>query len=263
MARQSTIQRGIFSIEKGARLIEVLTRQGGGMTLSALAQAAELAPSIAHRYLVSLMRSALVEQLGNGLYDLGPLTLAAGLAKLSRQDEYRVGLRFLDQLAERTRETVLMTLWTGHGVVVVRWLESPHLLTIHVRPGANLPLLNSASGRLFAAFLPPRVTEPTLTAERAAGGVAVAPDGALSEAEFAQELEEIRARGQSRVMGGLAPGVGAMAAPVFAAGGEIALGFAIVGPMGTLDTAWEGEPARILREMTAACTRALGGMAPA
>ncbi|WP_298282678.1 IclR family transcriptional regulator [Acidocella sp.] len=259
MARQSTIQRGIFSIEKGARLIEALTRQGGAMTLSALAQAAELAPSIAHRYLVSLMRSTLVEQQANGLYDLGPLALAAGLARLSRLDEYRVGLQFLDQLAERTRETVLMTLWTGHGVVVVRWLESPHLLTIHVRPGARLPLLTSASGRLFAAFLPERVAGPALAAERAAGGVAREAGQRLDEADFAALLEDIRGRGQSRVLGELAPGVGALAAPVFAAGGEIALGFAIVGPMGTLDAGWDGEPARILREVAAACTKALGG----
>ncbi|TMH63331.1 MAG: IclR family transcriptional regulator, partial [Betaproteobacteria bacterium] len=95
-----------------------------------------------------------------------------------------------------------------------------------------MPLANSATGRLFAAYLPGAVSAPLLKAEFAR----------MPEAKrgYAERLEEIRARGLSRVQGDLQRGVASVAAPVFGHGGGIVAVIAALGPQGGFDVAWDG-----------------------
>ena len=55
-------RQGIQSIEVGSTLLEALARARGPLSLRDLSHEAEMSPSKAHRYLVSLLRSGLVLQ---------------------------------------------------------------------------------------------------------------------------------------------------------------------------------------------------------
>src|SRR2546430_2433433 len=94
---------------------------------------------------------------------------------------------------------------------------------------ADMPLANSATGRLFAAYLPDAVTAPILKAE-----FARTPE---AKRGYAERLEEIRARGLSRVQGDLLRGVASVAAPVFGHGGGIVAVIAALGPPGGFNVA--------------------------
>ncbi|HEX9431962.1 MAG TPA: IclR family transcriptional regulator [Burkholderiales bacterium] len=239
---------GINSLEVGLRLAKVLGEHGLPLALKDLAAKAAMPPAKAHRYLVSLIRAGLAEQdRESGRYRLGPLALELGLAALGTMDVLKFGAEVIAELRAEIDETVLLAIWGNKGPVVARWEESTRPVATNVRAGWVMPLANSATGRLFAAYLPSAVTAPMLKAEFVR----------MPEAKrgYAARLEEIRARGLSRVQGDLLRGVASIAAPVFGHGGGIVAVIAALGPQGGFDVGWDGAIAcavqRAARELSA------------
>lgn len=233
--------QGIQSIEVGAPLLEALAAEDGPMTLSALAQAAGMGPSKARRYLVSFARIGLVEQLENGgRYALGPMALRLGLSALGQVDVVRSGSDVIRELAEKTGFTSALIVWSDHGPTAVRFERSRGNIGIHIRVGSTIPLLSSAAGRLFAAYLPDSVTAPFVDAElaRAEADSRVRPLTAPGALE--RLYAEIRERGFAYVDGFVIHGLRAAAAPVFDAEGVMTAALVIFGPVTELDIASDG-----------------------
>ena len=157
-------QRGIQSVEIGLRVAKVLAESPGALQLKELAARAGLSASKTHRYLVSLTRVGLVQQV-DGRYDLGGMALGFGLAALARIDVVRSASPALASVRDRTGATTFLAVWGYNGPTIVRWEESSHPVTLNVRVGSTMPLLTSATGRLFAAFLPAEQTDAMLRGE--------------------------------------------------------------------------------------------------
>ena len=242
---------GINSLEVGLRLARVLGEHRLPLALKDLAAKAAMPPAKAHRYLVSLIRAGLAEQdRESGRYRLGPLALELGLAALGTMDVLRFGAEVISDLRAAIDETVLLAIWGNKGPVVARWEESTRPVATNVRAGWVMPLANSATGRLFAAYLPSATTGPLLKTEFAR----------MPEAKrgYAARLEEIRARGLSRVRGDLQRGVASVAAPVFGHGGGIVAVVAALGPQGGFDVAWDGAIARAVQRAARELSARLG-----
>jgi DNA-binding IclR family transcriptional regulator len=244
-------QAGVNSLEIGLRLARVLARTGVPEALKDLATRAGMPPAKAHRYLVSLIRAGLAEQdLESGRYRLGPLALELGLGALRGLDVLRFGGEAVAELRAATDETVMLCIWGNRGPVVVRWEESSRPVATNVRAGWVMPLVNSATGRLFAAYLPQATTAQLL--EEEFGRIPHARAG------YSALLEDIRSRGLSRVEGELLRGVGGIAAPVFGIAGTIVAALTLVGIQGTIDVRWNGAVARALKQAADRLSRRLG-----
>ncbi|MDH3235005.1 MAG: IclR family transcriptional regulator [Alphaproteobacteria bacterium] len=245
-------QQGVRSVEIGMTLLQALAaRARSPLSLSDIATATGLAPAKAHRYLVSLIRAGMVEQdQAAGRYRLGGAALNIGLAALSALDVMRLAGEALTALRDAIDETVLLAVWGNKGPVVVRWEEASRPLTTNVRAGSVMPLLNSSTGRVFAAFLPASATQAMIADETTA-----APQ--LAEG-YMSVLEETRARGMGRVDGDLLPGVAALSAPVFDHQGDIVAVMSALGAQGQFNADWDGDVAKALRAATAALSRRLG-----
>jgi DNA-binding IclR family transcriptional regulator len=241
----------VNSLEIGLRLAGVLAEAGVSETLKDVAARAGMAPAKAHRYLVSLIRAGLAEQdAESGRYRLGPLALQFGLGALRGLDVLKFGGEAVTQLRAATDETVMLAIWGNRGPVVVRWEESSRPVATNVRAGWVMPLANSATGRLFAAYLPQSVTAPLLKEEFARMPGARAGYPAL--------LKEIRARGLSRAEGDLLRGVGGIAAPVFGFDGRIVAALTLVGIQGTIDVTWDGPTAKAVKQAADRLSQRLG-----
>jgi DNA-binding IclR family transcriptional regulator len=250
----SKAQQGVQSVEVGMRIVAALAATPTAMTLKQLASAAQMVPAKAHRYLVSLIRTGLVEQHAvSGRYDLGPLALSLGLAALGRLDFIEIGNYHLNHLREKVDETILLAVWGNRGPTVVRWLESSQPVTVNVRLGSVMPLLNSATGRAFLAWLPPAMTRIVVEKELSE------PTCAIRDMHEAEALiTEVRARGLSRVQGEMLPGVAALGAPVFNHQGEVAAVLTVLGPQAAFDATWDGRISRSLRAEARDFSRRLG-----
>ncbi len=218
-------RQGIQSVELALTIVEALERGLGPMSLTQIAQGSGMAPSKAHRYLVSLVRVGLVAQSQrSGLYDLGPAARRIGVESLRRMDEVGLVSEHLPALRDRTSHAVNLAVWGDHGPVLVRWDYGSYALPITVRVGATLPLLTSSVGRVYLAYLPESLTSPVLRSEVSPGREGTAPT------EVERVKEAVRRRGVAETSGGVIPGVTSLAAPVFPAGESLPLVVALVLP---------------------------------
>ena len=251
-------QAGIQSVEVGFALLEALTRAPAAMMLRDLAQEAGMSAAKAHRYLVSYQRLGLVVQDVSTRYDLGPSALKLGLAALERLDAVQLARSRMDALMAEIGHTVAIAVWGNHGPVIVHWQEPARAVTVNLRLGDVMPLLGSATGRCFAAFMPPAQIKQLLSAEMAQLDKIHRPGMPGNAAQAQAILEETRQQGIARVMDTLLPGINGLAAPVWDASGRICLALVSLGSSASFDASYDGGSAQLLRRYGQQLSRELG-----
>lgn len=254
---------GIQSVEVGFSLLDVLARAPGALMLRDLAAEAGMSAAKAHRYLVSFQRLGLVVQDGaSNRYELGPATLRLGLATLSRLDAVKMARERLPALMEQTGHTLALAVWGNHGPTLVHWLESPLAVPVNLRLGDVMPMLSSATGRCFAAFLGHGVgsdqAQTLIEQEMALARKNGRADVPTTRAELESLVRESRAHGMGRVHNVLLPGISGFCAPVFDADGHLALGVVSLGSSATFKTDWNSPIASALRHMAQQLSADLG-----
>lgn len=242
-------QRGVQSLETGGAILRAMAQAGQPVKLRDLAEAVGIAPSQLHPYLVSLRAIRLVEQTDRGLYALGPFALELGLVRLRGQDAWREAMRRLPDLAEATGLMVAVSVWGVHGPVIVQVHESPARIHANVRVGGMFTVTGTATGRLFAAFLPRETVAPLVAAEL--------PDPAAQPAYW-DEVAAVRAAGHALTFDRPIPGVSAVAAPVFDFTGAMQLAVTVIGPTPLIDLAPGGAAIRAACAFTAQLSADLG-----
>ena len=242
------VRSGIQSIEVGFRLLEVLTSEPRAMMLRDLAQRAGMSPAKAHRYLVSFSRLGVVSQDPvSGRYELGGFALQMGLARLARVDGVKLARIALAELHEALDATLGIAVWGNLGPTVVHWIESSRPAKAALKLGDVMPLIGSATGLLFAAYLPRGKTERFIERELSVARRSPHGSGPRTREELERLLADVRAHGGARVEGLLLPTIDAFCMPVFDSTGGLALGLIALGHEGTFDISWEGQIACALR----------------
>lgn len=250
---------GIQSVEVGFGLLQVLGQAPGPLMLRDLAREAGMSAAKAHRYLVSFQRLQLVVQdAASTRYDLGPAALKLGLASLSRLDAVKLARERIGALMEQMGHTLALAVWGNHGPTIVHWEESPQAVTVNLRLGDVMPLLSSATGRCFAAYVSKEAVTPLVKDEIARAQNQGRSDVPTTLAQARELLDEVRRRGLSRVVDTLLPGIVGFCAPVFDADGHMVLGMVALGPSGTFDPAWDGAMATPLKRAALQLSHDLG-----
>jgi len=258
----STGQVGVQSVETGMRLLMAMASLADDASpprLKAIAAAAGLPPAKAHRYLVSFTRTGMVERDAvTGRYRLGPNARLIGVAAIRGSDVVRTASRRLRKLSEDAQYSAALTIWTEYGPTVI-WVEEVRRpITVSTRVGEVLPLMNSASGRVFGAWLPRFQTQAVLSRELAANRRSD-PDGPYTRAEAGERLfEEVRAAGIGWTRGGLTESIHSVAAPIFDYRGALVGSLALMGAADSFDTTADGRPAQLVREAAADVSEGLG-----
>ena len=202
---------GIQSLDSALRLLRDLAGRPGPTALSELARDCAMPVSKAHRYLASFAHAGLVRQAGkSGKYDLGPAALQLGLAAMARNDAINTAADGLPDLCAETGLTALLSVWGNSGPTVVRWERGANFMVTTLGLGSTLPVVGSATGHVFLAFLPRTVTAARLEHDRPAMP-GTDPD-ALAD--------KVRDAGYATVSGDLLLGLSALAAPVLDWQGE-------------------------------------------
>jgi DNA-binding IclR family transcriptional regulator len=250
---------GIQSVEVGFGLLEVLARAEGPLMLRDLAAAAGMSSAKAHRYLVSFQRLQLVTQDESSTrYDLGPAALKLGLASLSRLDAVKLARERIGALTNQIGHTLALAVWGNHGPTIVHWEESAQAVTVNLRLGDVMPLLSSATGRCFAAYVSREAIAPIIRDELARAQKLGRTDVPSSMAEVKTMLDEVRKRGSSRVVDTLLPGIVGFCAPVFDSDAHMVLGMVALGSIATFDAEWGGAVDGPLRAAAAQLSSDLG-----
>lgn len=257
-------QRGIQSVVVGGQLLRALAEADGPMMLRDLARSADMSAAKAHPYLVSFMRIGMVEQdKASGRYELGSLALQIGLASMRRLEPVRVAAGIVGGMVDAIGQTVALTVWGNHGPTVVRIEQGVSAVHVNMRVGSVMSLLGTATGRVFAAFLPPKMIDAFLDSDVGRASVGDEAARAMSRTQIEAAVAEVRETGLARAIDRPIPGVNALSAPVFDQTGAIALAITAIGPSDTFDASWEGPIAAELRAGAGMVSTRLGFTRPA
>jgi len=211
-----------------------------------LSARADISTSRAYTYLVSFVRIGLVEQNEtSGQYDLGENALQLGISALTRSDIIELAREAIIECRNRTGATVFLSLFGNMGPAVVYSIQGAYPVTVQVRAGSVLPIIGSATGNIFLAYLDDEATAPHI--KREAGFTNQNVDA------LDKNIKDIRAcvlrDGFSTIQGGLVAEVSGIAAPIFDHENRLSAVMTMIGSKGMFDVSHEGENAQILNEI--------------
>jgi len=250
---------GIQSVEIASRILAAMAQAAQPLQLKDMARRCEMPAAKIHRYLVSLTRTSLVVQdEADSRYSIGPAAIALGLAGLHSVDVVRIASAALAELRDESGETAVLATWSDAGPVIIRIEDSARPVFMNVRVGSTLPVMRSAVGRIFAAYLPGGEAEPLVAKERRRGRSA----DRGKEMPVGDILAATRRHGVAAVEGDLVPGVTALAAPIFDHRARLVASIALLGGAELLGASAQSEPALLLKRSAAAISRRLGFVEP-
>lgn len=236
-------RRGIQSIEIGTKILRVIRESPTAMQLKDISSRTGMAPSKVFRYLVSFVETGLLRQNPqNGRYDLGPFCLELGLSALGRIDEMDVLWDGLVRVTEELGHDAHFSVWSASGPMIARWKHGPTEIAVRVRDGAVLPLLSSATGRVWACYLPRTQTQPLMSEELQA--LAAQSGKSVDDLQdyYEERISAVRLHGLARADQEKRQGISALSGPIFNRNG-IAYAMTLLGPAGDIDLSYQGETA--------------------
>jgi DNA-binding IclR family transcriptional regulator len=250
---------GVQSFEVGLALLSLLAHQRRPMKITVLAAAARMPPAKAHRYLASLVRTGYASQNPDtGLYSTGPAALDFSLSCLSTIEPIEIATAEAVELCRRTNHTVALSVWGTFGPTVVRWEQPPRPVMVNIGPGSVFPLMESATGRVFAAFYDAAVVQRHLQREAAMAAGNGQPLPRASAKHLQESIEQVRRRGISRARGDFMTGLSAFAAPILDHRDRLVLAMTVLDYSRDWDHRIDGTTARELLQAVGRVSAALG-----
>jgi DNA-binding IclR family transcriptional regulator len=185
-----------------------------------------------HKATASRLIATLAER---GFVERDPLTekfrLGYGLISLAGSavggnDLVRAARPILDELAERTTETVNLGVLTGDSVVYVDQITGTRAIVSVSWVGRRTPLHCTSNGKVILAFSTEVERERLLRAPL----TKLTPKTITDVRKLRAQLEEIRVRGYAQTMEELEEGLNAVSAPVRGMNGELVAALSVSGP---------------------------------
>ena len=163
--------------------------------------------------------------------------VGAGSSNVASLNAVHLARPCLEDLNRETDKTVGLGVWGNFGPTLIWWIEASRPVDVRLRCGMVLPLLGSATGKVFAAFSPAEVTGPYLEAEIAAAQRSESSPF-TSRAAVEAHLAEVRRTRLGAIDNAILAdinerGVNGFSAPVFDASGDIVLALTMMGDAAT------------------------------
>jgi len=212
----------VEALAKGLRILSLFDEKRPSWRVSDLAAAAGLPMPTVYRAVMTLAAEGYLDHLPNGDYRPGVRTLTLGTAALRSLDLVAIAAPKLQQLAERTGETVNLAVLSGDRVLYLVRLRNSDLVTANIQVGSTLPAVHTSIGKLLLAYLDEadlkaRITDVSFAANSG-------PNAKVSLAELLDELPAVREQGWAMQDEELAYGLRSVAAPIISPDGRVLAG---------------------------------------
>jgi IclR family KDG regulon transcriptional repressor len=142
-------------VKKAFSILRLLSKSDPGLTISDLARGLPISKSTVFGIVSALEEAgAVVRDEGTLRYSLGLTLFELGRAVEARIDLKDIARPHMEELMEKTGESVFLGTRSGNTVVILDTIESTKDLKITAPVGARIPLLAGAIGKVFLAALP-------------------------------------------------------------------------------------------------------------
>jgi len=211
---------------KGLDIVELLAHSERALTLTEIATALKLAKSNVHRLLQALIERHYVIRHENGNAYVASIRLwELGSAVLSRLDLKLYGQDVMEDLLQRTGETVHLSVLDGDDVVYVHKIDSPNPVRAYTQIGGRARAHCVATGKAMLASRNRTVLEQLARRLQTRTALTITDPG-----KFLLEMTRTRAQGYGINRGEWNINVAGIAAPIVDARGETIAAVGLSGP---------------------------------
>jgi DNA-binding IclR family transcriptional regulator len=185
-----------------------------------------------HRMIGDLISAGLLER-KEGHYRLSRLVFELGMRASVERTLLEVATPFLEELYERTHETVHLGVREGHEVVYVAKMGGHRQAAAPSRLGGRMPLHATAIGKVLLAWAPPAIQEEVFAGRLRR----CSPRTVVNRAVLSQQLDDVLERGVAFEYEESAIGIVCVAAPVLDENDGVLAGISVTGPVGRFQPA--------------------------
>lgn len=141
------------TVAKAIGILDILASTAeSGISLTELSQLIEMPKSSTYRYLVTLEELGLAQRKGGDRFCLGTKVVELAGSYLVKSDLRNESQEILNELAEKTGETIHLAVPSGTEVVYIAKVESKHTLVMSSHIGARIPMYCTALGKAILAY---------------------------------------------------------------------------------------------------------------
>jgi DNA-binding IclR family transcriptional regulator len=211
-------------IGKVAAILDAFTAEDRGVGFAELQRRTGLAKATLHRLTGELVTARLLDRV-DGRFHLGGHLFELGLRASLERGLVEVATPYLEDLYERTHESVHLGLREGTEVVYLLKIGGHRPAQAPSRMGGRMPLHATAIGKALLAYTPPDIRSAVLGGplERLAPRTVTAP-GLL-----AGQLDQVVASGVAYEFEESAVGIACVAAPIVS--GLVVAAVSVAGPV--------------------------------
>jgi IclR family pca regulon transcriptional regulator len=210
MAQRGTGPDFIEALARGLDVLRCFSPEQSRMSLSQVAQAADLARPTARRILLTLEELGYVRA-SNGVFTLMPKVLELGMAYIGALGLWDMAHPHLEDLVRQTGESSSMAQLDGSDIIYVARVAVPKLIALRVDVGTRFPAMLTSQGKVLLAALPPEEALHILS-QRSRSGIKT-PD-AVDPQRTRDILDQVREQGWALADEELAPSVRSIAVGV-------------------------------------------------
>src|SRR6267142_1457880 len=219
----------VTSVERALSILELLASKHQGLSTSAISRSAHVPKSSTSYLLRTLVARGYVRRdAETGNHTLGVRVLSLGGQAMQGMALREVAISHLRGIVERTRLGAHLAILDHGDAVYIERIESPGFIKMDIWVGKRVAPQLTAIGKALICHLDPQVVQEITARHR------VAPASSKTILKLPRLLEELaltRQRGYAVDDEEHAVGVRCVAAPVFAASGEVV---AALGASGTV-----------------------------
>jgi DNA-binding IclR family transcriptional regulator len=241
----------IQSLQRGLAILELVSREGAGMTMMAVSRQMGLHPSTTFHLLRTLTGLGyLVHDEATKEYRLGSKIFHLAASSQTEMRLLRVSSPCLVDLAKQTGETAHFAVFERGEVIVINKVDGTSGIHVSERVGYPRPAHSTAIGKVLLAHLPAAGLRAYLDRHELA---ALTPKTIVAAPALEAELATVREQGFAFDDEEFAEGIRCLAAPVRSFTGHVVAAVGISGPV------WRVSPDRVvpLADLVKAAARRL------
>src|SRR5271168_589704 len=149
----------LHSLDRAVAVLEMLGESETALSLAEVCQRLRLHKSTAHRSLMVLERSALIERTPENRYRLGLKLYELGNRAVEQVDLRTRVHPYFRRLAAQVGETVHLSVLQKTSIVYLDKVEPNRRVCVSSKTGTSNPVYCTSMGKAMLAFQPPEVIE--------------------------------------------------------------------------------------------------------
>jgi IclR family acetate operon transcriptional repressor len=251
---------GVQSVDRALLIIETLAEDDEGYRLSDLAVRTGLSTSTAHRLLATLEKRRFVQfDRYQSKWHVGAQSFTVGATFARRRNFTAQAMPYLRKLRDQSRETANLAVVDDESIIVLTRMESREIMRSLTKVGGRVAMVASGVGK---AVLATYSDEDVNAIIRRQGMPRLTEKSIVRPGELFRELQEIRRRGYAVDDEEARMGLRCVAAVVYSDCSEPLAAISVSGMTSRVTDDRLPALGRMVREVAAELTVALGGVMP-